>query len=174
MQTINDLCCFYLACLRSLYLLEKNLHWTTKGLNFYGNHLLFDRLAESALKDSDAVAERLIGVFNEECADLTMQAAAIKHQLEKYAPISDPIECALKAEQDFIELSDHLYQTLKAEEKLTLGLDDLIMEVCSRREEACYLLKQASTARALDATNSVQARIKFFGGLIKNTVNSNS
>ena len=44
MERIERLANLYTATLRAIYHVETFCHWTTKGLGFYGNHLLFERL----------------------------------------------------------------------------------------------------------------------------------
>ena len=133
----------YIATLKALYLIEQHCHWTTKGNDFYGDHLMFQRLYESAQEDVDLAAEKFIGVFGLECLDYTMQADLLNKVLLKYKDIEDPVSCCLKIEQDFIKFSQSAYDCFKEEETMTLGLDDMVMSIASSREESVYLLKQA-------------------------------
>jgi hypothetical protein len=49
---------------------------------------------------------------------------------------------SLAAEKDFIKLSKDAYNCFEDEDKMTLGMDDMIMSISSKREEAVYLLQQ--------------------------------
>ena len=49
---------------------------------------------------------------------------------------------SLTIEKDFIKLSQDAYKAFELEEKMTLGLDDLILSIANNREEAIYHLQQ--------------------------------
>lgn len=162
-NSVEELCCYYIAFLRSVALIHQNHHWITRGKEFYGNHLLFERIYNSAQEDVDAMAEKMVGVFNPEVLDLALQSKIIQQTLDKYTS-GNPIEGSLKVEQEFLELSQHLYDKLKEEEALTLGLDDAIMSTANSREGAVYLLKGASME---DSTSAVVARTNLLRKLQK-------
>lgn len=142
-----DKCCkvasLYLASLRSLAIIHQHNHWTTKGENFYGDHLLFERLYDSAQKDMDMAAEKIIGIFGDECLNYDMQANLIHKILLKYKNLEgSPLEMSISVEKDFIKFSKEAYNCFEEEGRLTLGLDDMITAISSKREEAVYLLQQ--------------------------------
>jgi DNA-binding ferritin-like protein len=64
----------YIACLKAMTLIHQHNHWTTKGEDFYGDHLLFERIYKSAQENLDLAAEKFIGVLGEECMDYKLQA----------------------------------------------------------------------------------------------------
>jgi hypothetical protein len=149
-QKTNSVCNLYIASLRALYLIQKHCHWQTKGIAFYGDHLLFDRLAEAAQKSGDLMAERFIGVFGAEACGMQAQAEMIGKLLDKYQG-DEYHALALRFEKDILVFSQQVYDCFKDEGVLTLGLDDSLMKVASDREEACYLLQQALAEEELDA-----------------------
>lgn len=136
------LCCKYLALIRSVFLQHQSNHWRVYGNDFYGNHLLFERIYASAAEDADKIGEKLIGLFGVETIDLSLQAKVIGETLKEFAS-GDPLETSLAIEKKFLSHSKELYDQLKKTNLLSLGLDDLIMSVASSREAACYLLQQA-------------------------------
>ena len=142
MNSIEELCGYYIALLRTAYLIHQGSHWTSSGSNFYGNHLLFERLYTNSAKDADAAAEKMIGVFGDATLNLSMQAQLIGKMMAKYST-SSPLDNSIKVEKAILEFSDKLYETLEEDGKLSLGLDDFIMSIASNREEAVYLLQQA-------------------------------
>jgi DNA-binding ferritin-like protein len=134
----------YVACLRSLYLLETHFHWQTRGKSFYGDHLLFDRLQKSAAEDADTAAERFIGLFGKECVSMKEQSKFIATLLDKYTTEGEDFHAlALKMEKDILAYADQLYDFLDKEGLLTLGLENDLPEISAHRETACYLLQQA-------------------------------
>jgi hypothetical protein len=134
----------YIATLKAIYLVHQQNHWLVKGNDFYGDHLLFQRIYESAQENVDGAAEKLITIFGDECLDYQTQADLLHKLLLKYGKLSkDPVACSLAIEKDFINFSKAAYETFEKENKLTLGLDDFIMATASQREEAVYLLTRA-------------------------------
>jgi DNA-binding ferritin-like protein len=159
-SSFEEVCGLYIAFLRSIYLQHKNDHWRAKGANFYGDHLLLDRIAETAEKDADLAAEKLIGVYSEEVLDLSMQAEMIHKTLQNFTS-GDPIETSLAIETKFLAFSEKFYKLLEKEGKMTLGVDDMIMSIASHREEAVYLLKQASGVAGFEGDSKRAARVAF-------------
>lgn len=143
-----DKCCkmasVYIASFKALALVHQHNHWTTKGLSFYGDHLLFEKLYDKALEDLDVAAEKFIGVFGEECLGYDMQIDFLSKGLAHYSDLDgSPLEMSLAIEEDVNKLCKDAYNCFKEEGKLTLGIDDMIMSLASNREESMYLLKQA-------------------------------
>ncbi len=133
----------YIATLKAMALIHQNSHWTTFGHAFYGDHLLFERLYNSALKDLDLAAEKFVGLFGDSCLDYDMQIDLLHKVLLKYKHLEgSPAQMSLKVEEDFLKLSKVAYDSFEEDEKLSLGLDDMLMAIASQREESVYLLKQ--------------------------------
>lgn len=158
MNRIEELSCYYISLLRSIALVHQNHHWLCKGDNFYGNHLLFERIYKSAAEDSDLAAEKLIGLFSTEALDLHMQAQMIGKTLEDFSS-GDPIETSLEAEKKFLTYSQKFYNVLKQEDKMSLGLDDMLMAIASNREGAVYLLQQVKKQGSEEKNERIASRI---------------
>lgn len=143
MEKCFKVAALYVATLKAIALIHQHNHWTTKGAMFYGDHLLFERLYNSTLETLDGAAEKFIGIFGDECLDYDLQADLLHKVLLKYKNLDgSPAEMSLAAEKDFLKFSQEAYECFEKEERLTLGLDDMIMEIASKREDACYLLQQ--------------------------------
>lgn len=144
MDKCTQMAALYIATLKAMTLIHQHSHWLAKGNDFYGDHLLFQRIYESAQENLDGAAEKLITIFGDECLDFKLQANLLNKLLIKYEAVSDNgVECSLAIEEDFIKFSKAAYDCFEREEKLTLGLDDFIMATASAREEAVYLLTRA-------------------------------
>lgn len=141
MPELTKILSTYVAFLRAIYFLHQNNHWKTKGVNFYGNHLLFQRIYESAQENADAAAEKFVGLFGDKCLDLKLQIT-IMHKILDQCVGDNPVEQSLALEKKFLILSKKLYDEVKSAGAMTLGLDDLILSIASDREEAVYLLQQ--------------------------------
>ena len=130
---------YYVAFLRALYQIHQNNHWKCKGTDFYSNHLLFQRLYEETSDNADSAAEKSIGIFKE----LDTAPELISKIISKYLSNDNLLEMSLEAEKDFLDYSRKLYLELKADDDMTLGLDDLIMSISNSHESHVYLLEQA-------------------------------
>lgn len=88
-------------------------------------------------------AEKFIGLMGDACLDYEMQADLLHKVLSKYRNLEgSPAEMSLSVERGFLKLSKDAFQALEDEDKMTLGLDDMLMSIASKREEAVYLLQQ--------------------------------
>jgi DNA-binding ferritin-like protein len=151
-----DKCCkvgaLYVATLKAIALIHQFNHWTTKGNDFYGDHLLFERLYDEKLDNVDAAAEKFIGLFGAECLDYGLQTQFLNKLLEKYKKLlGEPLAMSLAAEKDFLKLSQDAHNCFDTEGRLTIGLDDTISAIASKSEEAVYLLQQALAENAKKA-----------------------
>jgi len=147
MDKCSKIGALYIASLKALALIHQHNHWTVKGVAFYGDHLLFERLYNDTLKNLDLAAEKFQGLFKDQCLDYDMQADMLHKVLVKYKNLeAAPIQTALEAEKDFLKFSQDAYNCFEEEGKLTLGLDDMIMSIASKREEVVYLLQQSLTS----------------------------
>lgn len=144
MDKCNKVAALYIATLKAIALIHQHSHWTTKGVPFYGNHLLFERLYDSSLDDLDAAAEKFVGLFGDDVLDYDLQAELLNKILLKYSNLEgSPLEMSLNIEKDFLKLSEDAYECFQNENKLSKGLDDMVMSIASNRETSVYLIQQA-------------------------------
>lgn len=143
MDKFQKSCCIFVAYLRSLYTLHQNNHWTCRGPFFYEEHLMFERIYQTAQKHSDEAAEKFVGLFGDECMTMAGQAECMNQILTKIK--DDKLASSLKLEEEFLEYAAKFYQVLKMEhpKEFSLGLDDMIMSICNERESAVYLLRRS-------------------------------
>jgi DNA-binding ferritin-like protein len=151
MQSIQELSCFYISLLRTIAIVHQSHHWLARGDNFYGNHLLFDRIYKTAAEDSDLAAEKFIGLFGNSALNLNLQAKIMGKLLEEYTG-EDLIKVSMDIENRFLKFSENIYKEIKNDGKLSLGLDDMLMSIASNREGAVYLLGQVLNSPELDLT----------------------
>lgn len=138
MEKVWKIANLYVAMLRQMYLIHQYSHWTTRGEAFYGDHLLFERLYKSAGEDADLAAEKMIGLFGAEGVEFNSQRDFMSMIAAKYAEFDgEPAIMSLKAEKDFLEYSKQAYESFKDEGVLSLGLDDMIMSIASKRAKDC-------------------------------------
>lgn len=144
MDKCSKVAALYIATLKAISLIHQHNHWTTRGLGFYGDHLLFERLYNSALENLDLAAEKYMGLFGHDCLNYVLQVDLLSKILLKYKSLEgEPVPMSLAVEKDFIKFSKDAYNCFEEEGTLTLGLDDMVMAIASKREEAVYLLQQS-------------------------------
>ena len=131
----------YIATLKAISLIHQANHWLSKGNSFYGDHLLFERIYNSALEDLDSAAEKMVGLFGEDCLNCELQNKLLYEVLSKYQ--TPDMKASLMVEEDFILFSQKAYDLFDYEGTLSLGLDDLLMATANSRETSIYLLQQA-------------------------------
>jgi len=133
----------YIAALKAMALIHQNSHWLTRGDAFYGKHLLFERIYNSALKDLDLAAEKFVGLFGDQCLNYDLQTDLLHKLLLKYKNLEgSPTQMSLEVEKEFLKFSSVAYNAIEDGECLTLGLSDTLTEIASNREQAVYLLQQ--------------------------------
>jgi DNA-binding ferritin-like protein len=140
-QALFDLVAL-LAILRAQYWMYQTSHWQAKGSNFYGTHLLFERLYKSVEEQTDVLAEKIVALFGPEYVDQLPSIEKSKYWISKWSEVSDLHKRGLQSEEDFMTKARSAYGGLKETKQLTLGLDDFLMAACNDHETNVYLLKQ--------------------------------
>ena len=137
-----------LAHLRALQWFAWTTHWTSKGQNFYGDHLLLQRLYEGKgggpdiNEQIDQLGERMVAYFGSEAINpvrISSRARSILAHTGDLSPL-----------QRLYALEDNTQRVIKvawdAEQKSgderSLGIDDFLMSLANERDTARYLLKQ--------------------------------
>lgn len=133
-----------LAGLRAAYLVYRNAHWQMRGGNYYGNHLLMERIYKDAATHVDQVAERIVGYYGSPGVELSgHQARQIQTFVEQFeSGEENPIERSLAAAQEVQRLLKQSREQLQRDKKLSMGWDDLLMSIASAKDEHVMLLQQ--------------------------------
>ena len=141
-QVLHDLLC----TLRTMYVHYQNLHWESKGANFYGDHLMYQRLYESVAKETDQLAEKILGLTGQTkwISDLhTFQHGYDTLQIwYEITQGEDAVSRAFFSEMYFLEQLDYIKAECEETGNLTYGLDDLLSSFASQHEANTYLLRQ--------------------------------
>lgn len=125
-----------LAVLQAMEYMYRHHHWTVHGDAFYGDHLLFERLADSLSEEIDALAEKIVG--GGEDFDPLHQMARMGDWVSNWSEISCLFRRSMQMERDLQEL----LQTFVDDKTQSLGLVDLLTGIANSHETATYLLKQ--------------------------------
>lgn len=131
-----------LALLRAQYWNYQESHWKVKGASFYGNHLLFQRLYESVVEQTDVLAEKLVGTYGPEAVDSAVLVPRFNSFLSRWQQVGCLHKRGLVSEADFQVVVKKVYEDLKEMGALSLGMDDFLMAAANDHETNQYLLRQ--------------------------------
>ena len=134
----------FLAMTEALQMLHHSHHWQTKGENFYGDHLLYQRLYETVQGEIDLVGEKLIGVSQEvgltnyfkRVKAMELFLEAVTHSDQPYIVVSHD------AELTYVRMGGELMDQLEQAGLLTRGLEQMLGNILDKHEEHIYLLEQ--------------------------------
>lgn len=135
--------------LKALAAIHQAHHWQASADPFYGDHLLYQRLYDSANDEVDRVAEKAVGVgCSELVTPITMSSCVdsiIKAIYFVRPGIPNPTDLAarsLNTERNLLSALKYLSTNLEQKNLLTKGVDNLIADLCDAHEGSIYLLKQ--------------------------------
>jgi DNA-binding ferritin-like protein len=140
-----------LAFMRGESMIHQAHHWQAQGGNYYGDHLLFDRLYEGVTEDIDKLAERMVGSGVPILAHPVLHAkhtsAVVQTFYDGAPPNPTPDEhvlISLRAVLRTLVVMKMAYGYLEQQGLLSHGLDNLLQGIADKHEEHIYLLKQRS------------------------------
>jgi DNA-binding ferritin-like protein len=146
------------SILRAASIVHQSHHWQTRGGNFYGDHLLFERIYNDSLGFIDQVAERAVGSGSRDLVCPHTQAEVI-HALVHYwcrtpgEPTSyDMVVVSFGIEHCVVDCLKAARASLEAKNQLSDGTDNLIQGVADKHEEFLYLLQQRQGGRVASYT----------------------
>jgi DNA-binding ferritin-like protein len=152
-----------LAILRGLEIFFHSAHWQSRGPNFYGSHLMFERLYQSVADAIDALGERMVKHLGPDAVDAAALAQAAAAAVASW-PADSALSGGLAAEIELQQAIRTAYDQLKAAGQLSPGMDDFLLSLADEHETNLYLLKQASApevqARYAGKDLSVETRNK--------------
>lgn len=140
-STTKKLLSKYVAILQALDIIHHSGHWMSKGNEFYGDHLLLQRIYEDTEDNMDAAAEKLLGIVDNFS---TVEMAQTIQKFISELTEEDVMARSLEGELAFLLYSEHMYNEIEKANEMTLGLDDMIMSIANKHEEHVYLLKRRS------------------------------
>jgi len=139
----------YIATIKAMHAWFHAAHHVTKGVGFAGDHtLLYAEIYGAFEGNLDGAIEKAVGLLNDPCVAQPMSILHGAHDILK--DYCDPTSCgsleialhALKAEKDFIALTEVLFKNLEAAGCLSLGLNDFLAATANQHETFVYKLQQ--------------------------------
>lgn len=151
-ENLKKIASLFIASLKAMTLTHLHSHWTTQGSNFFGSHLLFERIYQSAQENLDGAAEKFVAVCGSEVLDWSTQNDLLHKILGKLEKVSeDPLTLSLEIEKQFLNLCQQTEAAFDEEGELSQGIANLLQNIADDRENAVYLLQQ--TMKTKDKTN---------------------
>ncbi len=130
-----------LSALRALHWSHWTSHWKSSGPISYQSHLLFERLYTGVVDEIDGLAEKIVGEYGPEAlGDLSVMAGSARFLSGHEG--GDLVSRALQMEEHLQTAIKTAYEELKANGKLSLGMDDFLMALANSHETNIYLLRQ--------------------------------
>lgn len=117
-------------------------HWQVSGPNFYGDHLLFEKLYGSVSDDIDTLAEKMVAKYGSHMVDASKLSQIQAQVVADLAQHQDVVQRGLASEKALQALTKSVYHGLKESGQLSLGMDDFLMAMANTHEENEYLLGQ--------------------------------
>ena len=135
-----------LSCVRAVAQAEHSFHWRTRGPAFYGDHLMFERVYNGTAADVDPIAEKLLGLTNNQDSLCPATLAAKTAQILADMNLSnDPKLFASEARRIEAALINLVTATIQVcGEQMTDGLENLLQGIADKHEGHVYLLQQAA------------------------------
>lgn len=135
--------------LRALSLLHHTHHWQAQGSQFYGDHLLYQKLYELADGQIDLVGEKAVGLGSPELVLPKHSLENMRRYIEALedadvmdAPALKMAKRSLLAEKSFITAGEKIMDQLKSKGLLTRGVEQMLGTILDEHEGVLYLLKQ--------------------------------
>ena len=146
------------AVLRAAAIVHQTHHWQTRGGNFYGDHLLFERIYNDSVGFVDQVAERAVGSGSAGLVDPRTQTALVAGLVQtwigKDMPTSfDMVTRSLKVVQCVVACIQLASSTLESKGQLSDGTENLLQGISDKHEEFVYLLQQRQGGRVASSYN---------------------
>jgi DNA-binding ferritin-like protein len=116
-------------------------HWKSKGANYYGDHLLYQRMYEKVDDQVDGLMEKWMVMGN--VPDMTqIMGHAQKMLAYSKTKATTPEAVSLSAERMVLKAIQVAFENLEESGELSLGLNDFLASLHSPHEENVYLLTQ--------------------------------
>jgi len=117
-------------------------HWQVEGDDYYGNHLLFQRLYEALDEEIDTLGEKIVAYFGADKVNSPDIITKTHEWIDKWKGTDNFVKRAILSEEDMQKMFKASYDALKERDDLSLGLDDFLMATANAHETNLYLLGQ--------------------------------
>ena len=130
-----------IAILRSLSCYYQTTHWLASGSQYYGDHLLLQRLYDAVTPEIDVFGEKALGITKQDSAvnlieNISMVSKIINNM--EYGSVEICFKSALKLERAFVMFCEEQ----SASNENSEGVKNLFAGTADIHEGHVYLLQQ--------------------------------
>lgn len=136
-----------LGALRAVHWSHWTSHWQVKGMPFYGDHIMFERMYTAVAQEIDTLAEKIVADFGPDAVEPLAQIAETHNILDDLRA-SGPVARGLLAEELVQTALKGAYDALKKEGCMSLGMDDFLMATANAHDTHLYLLRQRARSKS--------------------------
>lgn len=137
-----------LGVLQAAALVHQTHHWSCRGLSFFADHLLFERLYNESLPAIDQLAERAVGKGTPLAISAKTQTEVISRVVsvlgDDPTSTADMLQRSLVVESFCLTGIANMITLLEGSEQLSPGTSNLLEGIADTHETFIYLLKQRS------------------------------
>ena len=138
-----------LSFARALAHIFQHAHWASANTNFYGDHLLFERIYNSANGDIDVIAEKAVGITNDSSTinpieDIKYTAIIVNKLVSGEFNPESFSEIGIAAEKEFLKLIEKMMAGNKSD-----GVQNMLQGIADKHEGHLYLLQQRNRTASL-------------------------
>lgn len=130
-------------------------HWQARGQDFFGDHLMFERVYTSVSEHVDAIAEKTVGAGGAALVEMTRITRMVATVTEWMKAIycsetsvipsdTDLVRLSLAAEECLVGATNYAIMKMESAGTLSKGIDNMLSQLVDDREGASYLLRRAS------------------------------
>ncbi len=133
-----------LAALQAESFIVRCHHWMSEGAPSYGDHLMYERIYKGIVEDEDSLAERLAGLSDSSLLSPLRLEKNVKAWTESLlgSVQGSMVATTLAVVEGVQSVLNGCYKKLKAESKMTHGLENLLQGIADHQEGYAYLLRQ--------------------------------
>lgn len=145
---LEEYLCAYTSFLRGAQLWFHSAHHVAKGTGFMPDHELYSSIYEYFTTAFDDTVEKSIGITNNETpADpIALTDGALMMIQSWGSPVGkadiDIAACALKIMENYVSLTESIFEALEESGDLSLGLNDMLAANSNAAEGFVYKLQQ--------------------------------
>lgn len=136
-----------LADIRAAYHLYHTLHLQSRGPNFYGDHLLFQRLYEAKFEQIDSLSEIIAGHYGSDKLDPVKTFLAAAEKVKAAPSLASPVQIAEMVIECCENVNEMILET--GECPYPAGLSNFVSDLSTKNIGDLYLLKQRFGAKAV-------------------------
>jgi starvation-inducible DNA-binding protein len=139
---ITTLLCEYLADTAIVYYKTHTFHWNVEGPNFYGIHLMFEKLYTTLWESMDETAEHIRTLGEKVPASYADLLKLGSIEESETTPLSNIMVQVLR--DDHITLSKKAYEvSTYAESQKDMATVDIMAKHAAFLEKACWMLQSS-------------------------------